>query len=244
MKHSEEAESTGSQSSPTSPGPVDTSRRRFTRAGLSASVIMTLASRPALATHCSVSGGMSGNASMPHQSACHGLTPGFWKTHPEEWSCGYEPGLCHPERKADGTCKNYDFITFGNLKQLFAEGKVTQANFDAYVAWANWNATTGDNEFPHPSVPPTTLAEAFAGSNLTFTDPNQTMMQALWDPPEVIEPQTLVAHLSAGLLNICRFGIDYGYADRDAFIQFIRDWAGSLEALKDEVEKLNVRGGS
>ena len=41
--------------------PVNTSRRRFTRAGLSGSVVMTLASRPAFATYCSHSGSMSGS---------------------------------------------------------------------------------------------------------------------------------------------------------------------------------------
>lgn len=223
---------------------VTTSRRRFTQAGLSTSVVMTLASRPAAASFCSHSGSMSGNLSRPGGGTCYGLTPGYWKTHPESWSCGYEPGLCNPITYKNGECKDYYFVTWGELKYAKSKGKVSDALFYEYKSWANWSSATPDNALPAPTVPPTTVGQAFMGSGLTFADPNQTMMQAFWDPPEDLDPQTFLAHASAALLNVCRFGEEgYGYT-RDGLIQFIRDWSGSLESLKDALAALNERGGS
>lgn len=76
---------------------VDESRRRFSRSGLAVSgVLLTLASRPALAGQClSPSGFQSGNVS--HHGTpitCSGRTPGYWGTHPEEWPSPYDPGKC------------------------------------------------------------------------------------------------------------------------------------------------------
>jgi hypothetical protein len=64
-------------------------RRRFAKAGAGASggVLLTLASQPAMAIVCtSPSGTVSGNSSRKtglHQ--CVGRSPGYWKTHHEEW---------------------------------------------------------------------------------------------------------------------------------------------------------------
>ncbi|MES2758048.1 MAG: hypothetical protein V4693_11800 [Pseudomonadota bacterium] len=64
-------------------------RRRFARAGAGASagVLLTLASQPAMAVVCtSPSGTVSGNSSRKtglHQ--CVGRSPGYWKTHHDEW---------------------------------------------------------------------------------------------------------------------------------------------------------------
>jgi len=223
---------------------VSASRRRFTRAGLSASVMMTLASRPALANHCSVSAGMSGNLSRPHAAPCYGLTPGYWKTHPEDWNAaGYEPGKCNPITKTNGTCKDYWYCTFGELEA--AKDGLPYGQYSNYKTWANWvDGVTPPSALPQPGYPPTTLGEAFAGSGLTFTDPNQTMMQAFWDPPEDPDPRTLVAHACAALLNVGRFGEEsFGYT-RNGLLQFIRDWSGSMEALKNALESLNVRSSS
>ncbi len=65
-------------------------RRRFAKAGAGASggVLLTLASQPAMAIVCtSPSGTVSGNNSRkggPEQQ-CVGRSPGYWKTHHEEW---------------------------------------------------------------------------------------------------------------------------------------------------------------
>ena len=77
--------------------PVDESRRGFTKSGLALSgVILTLASRPVMACTCqSPSGFISGNVSAsgtPPQ--CYGLSPGYWKNHPEAWPSPYKAGTC------------------------------------------------------------------------------------------------------------------------------------------------------
>ncbi|MDP1681257.1 MAG: hypothetical protein Q8L39_05730 [Burkholderiales bacterium] len=79
------------------PTQVDESRRRFTKAGFAGSgIILTVASQPVWGNHCSVSGMMSGNTSVPHQVPCGGCTPGYWKANAikrgaASW-VGYQPG--------------------------------------------------------------------------------------------------------------------------------------------------------
>jgi hypothetical protein len=70
--------------------PSGTSRRRFAKsgAGVSAGVLLTLASQPAMATVCtSPSGTVSAASSRkPGASvACVGRSPGYWKTHHYAW---------------------------------------------------------------------------------------------------------------------------------------------------------------
>ncbi|HEU4373003.1 MAG TPA: hypothetical protein VFS02_05915 [Telluria sp.] len=68
------------------------SRRRFGKAGagVSAGVLMTLVSQPGMAQTAlcvSASGAASANLSYhsDHLVACQGVSPGFWKNHPEAW---------------------------------------------------------------------------------------------------------------------------------------------------------------
>ena len=59
---------------------VDKSKRKFSKAGLAAPVIMTLASKPVFAVQ-GLSGMMSGNTSNHcHDVKYGGMSPGFWKT--------------------------------------------------------------------------------------------------------------------------------------------------------------------
>ena len=88
--------------SPVENNGADLSRRKFAKAGLvAAPVIMTLASRPAMGNFggssggkCTLSGMLSGNLSKPDDGGvCHGCTPGYWKTHQEQWGqTGCAPG--------------------------------------------------------------------------------------------------------------------------------------------------------
>ena len=69
------------------------SRRRFARAGAGASgVILTLTSQPGMASLvcASPSGSLSGNYASHHNMTerCNGVSPGYWKTHHEEWPGG------------------------------------------------------------------------------------------------------------------------------------------------------------
>jgi hypothetical protein len=63
------------------------SRRRFTRAGLAAPIILSLASRPAFGAVCSPSGFVSYSPDNPSgvrhvEDSCHGISPGGWM-HPD-----------------------------------------------------------------------------------------------------------------------------------------------------------------
>lgn len=73
---------------------VDPSRRKLTGAALGVSAILTLASRPVLATVCnSPSAAVSGNLSQHGAPAvCRGKSPGYWKEHPGSWPSPYVPG--------------------------------------------------------------------------------------------------------------------------------------------------------
>jgi len=82
---------------------IDSSRRRFTKSGLTASgVILTLASRPVLANLgvCkSPSGFLSGNVSAQGDPLyCDGRSPEYWMNNPKSWTAaaGYEPGEYRP----------------------------------------------------------------------------------------------------------------------------------------------------
>lgn len=82
---------------------VDLSRRKFGKVGLvSAPVIMALASKPVLGNQCSLSGMLSTTFSGPDESkTCGGLTPGFWKCHPDYWPQ-------HSKYPGKITCVTYD----------------------------------------------------------------------------------------------------------------------------------------
>lgn len=75
--------------------PVDLSRRKL-GAAIGVSAVLTLASRPVLATNCvSASAAASGNLS--HHGTpptCSGKSPGYWKQHPSSWPSPYTSGSC------------------------------------------------------------------------------------------------------------------------------------------------------
>ncbi|WJW74430.1 hypothetical protein QVG61_07850 [Thiohalobacter sp. IOR34] len=80
-------------SDPATEGPAG-SRRRFVKSALvTAPVMLTVASRPALAgARCTLSGMMSGNLSGPTET-CEGCTPGYWRQqqHFGSWMSPYSP---------------------------------------------------------------------------------------------------------------------------------------------------------
>jgi len=82
---------------------IDKSRRKFTTAGLTSPVIMSLFSQPAWsAVACSPSGLVSGNVSgqgaepIDCTGRGRGCTPGFWKNNPAAWitATQFIPGQC------------------------------------------------------------------------------------------------------------------------------------------------------
>jgi len=72
---------------------VDEQRRRLTKSGLAAPIVIgTLLSRPVLGAaphNCTISGQLSGNTSThgaPVNCKTLGVSPGYWKNDPDEWS--------------------------------------------------------------------------------------------------------------------------------------------------------------
>ncbi len=74
----EKTGSTMSKAAPAGRGTPNETRRRFTKLGIGAPVLMTLASRPVLAGNC-LSNMLSGNLSDPDRGTCSkGWSPGGW----------------------------------------------------------------------------------------------------------------------------------------------------------------------
>lgn len=223
------------------PAAVSTSRRRFTRAGLAAGV-MTLSSRPALATYCSHSGHMSGNLSRAGtQTVCHGYSCDYWKHNEHSWSStNCDPGKCNATTVQGTQCMDYNHCTWGELKE--AEPNMPQDRFNAYKSWANWNDTTPLNSMPQPTVSPTTVGQMLSGCGLNLSNPDQTVMQVLWDPPGAGTPDTLLAEAVACFLNVDYFGRDsFGY-NTSELKTFISSWSQGAAALRDALHYLNNRG--
>lgn len=93
-------ESDNRDSSPPSPERgAGTSRRAFTRIGaVSTPIVLSLASRPVLATQC-LSEALSGNLSDQRESCLPGLSPGAWKTPGGAgvWPAPFSRGVYHPD---------------------------------------------------------------------------------------------------------------------------------------------------
>jgi hypothetical protein len=213
MKHDTDVHDTDSESAAEGGKPegrpVNTSRRRFTRAGLSASAVMTLASRPALANLCSDSGSMSGNTSEPGQVTCAGIPAGTWRTVESEWmhpNVTYEPGMCNASTYVGSACSDYDHITKDELDAV--QDSIPADRYNSYLNWAGWDASTPDGTPPNPMPAPTLANTVLSGSGLAAA-PDRTMMQVLWDGET-----TLLAEAVTGFLNIARFGAAaYGYTE-------------------------------
>lgn len=159
---------------------VDSSRRRFTKAGLAASgVILTLASRPVLANAVckSPSGFESGNVSSHIQEMCFGNYPDYYANTPEAWTgTKYEPGR-YINNEGSTTSKR-GLLTSTQSSTSNGNSSNTQnlGNTDNKGKW------DGGTQFQ----------QAFPGSR---QHPGKSMMQVLWmgDP--------MGGHLCAALLN-------------------------------------------
>ena len=223
-------------------------RRRILTGGLvGAPIVMTLASRPALANGCSLSGMTSGNASTTNNTTtCHGLTPGYWKTHDSQCESYFTVGPCNPITEImnnGGTCHDYSVPTVqecwdfrATLTQRSEKRKMRQ-----YIRLL-------EEEWPNSPPFGTPFASVF-GSGLT-TDPNGTMMQCLWldDSPPAAEggmppPSPVLAHCAAAWLNAHHFGIDSFGMSPEGVVQFVQEnMLVDPIGMKDTLEMMNERG--
>lgn len=175
MSQQEQADTQQSKAVDTTPveggsGP-SSSRRRFVAGLATGSILMTVASRPAIAggggkggggkgdwkkgAWCTPSAWVSGNLSNNHSKQnCGGRSPGYWKTDPKRWPSKYKAGSCN---KGKGTCTDYK------------------------------NDGTGFHQYK---------GGPFAGSFFG----NKSMMQVLWLQGHS-DPHQLGAHIVAAFLN-------------------------------------------
>jgi hypothetical protein len=224
-------------------------RRRILAGGLaSAPVILTLTSRPALATHCSDSGAGSGNQSnAAHDVVCQGLTPGFWKTHAEECSQWIVPGTCNPITQARAR-DDYSVPGEQELADYIAKLREEKHPQDWKIAEAEAYLEQLAN-YPEPtSFFGTPFAEIF-GPGCT-TNPDLTMMQALWHddghpwpPTDLGGPSPVLAHSAAAWLNANKFSSEeaYGYSP-EKIVELVQTMIRSdALVLKAMLEELNER---
>ncbi len=206
---------------------VNRSRRRFTSATLSASAIMTLASRPAFATACSDSTTESGDASK-HKSApaCAGNLPRVYLDK-NMWPPGFYAGEENPIASSLEIHAYPDFHTLEEAIEATPPGPLR----DACVAYKNWAWPDGGlTTVPSPIPAPDTFDVEFASAGLTTLDATMTLMQVL----EAADHDSLEAHAVAALFNCYIFGREaFGY-DADELKEFISESDPSelLAALK------------
>lgn len=240
-------------------------RRRFLAGGLaSAPLILTLTSRPALATGggywggggCGPSSMVSGNLSNNTEpQGCEGKTPGYWKTHTKYgpdgfkyWLDGIEVGPCNPLSKSKwdrwGTCEDYSVPSRSELETYLAELEENsdgswhhEHRIQEIRTYLNWLA----NDYPGPP-----FGRPFAsifGADLT-TDPELTLMQALWldDTASSGGPAPVLAHCVAAYLNASYFGKSrYGMSPQEV-VELVNNMiVGEWEELKDLLQAMNSR---
>lgn len=172
----------------------DLSRRRFTRAGLSGSVVLgSLASKPVLGastTHCTVSGQVSGNLSrVAVASACQiGDPPSDWIT-ATPWPSGFTKGEL-PNKNCQFTSDNGSRPR-GTVFNGYTPGGGVPALTNAFF---NWETGTGQTQAC--SVVLTGSAEAL--------DTFATMLQVL-STTDTSEQYLLGRVVVASLLNAAKF---------------------------------------
>ena len=237
----------------------NSSRRSFAKAGVIAPVVLSVSARPAFANMCSVSGGGSpGSGQM--QITCSGKTPGYWKTHPEEWSplveagdgdiAGIESlgtGICSPTDNgpANSNCSVWlnDGTKFGDVFDggdgLVADAKTGIITPTTVGGVTTYNVNPGDEGDYY----------VLAGE----TDIRMSMMQVLWlDKSTSLKGTVSVQyafHLVAAFLNALKDPEGFGYNGLGIITLHETAMAGfpippgitDLEHLKDVLDYMNNR---
>lgn len=156
--------------------PASNSRRRFVTGLAGGSVLMTVASRPAMAGLCTPSAWVSGNLSDAGQKQrrCGGKPPKHWQDKPNQWPPRYRPGNCKNDKNDRG------------------KGKGGQSSSDCNGKYAS-NGTPFHRGFGDGSGP--------CGGSV-FGD--KTMMQLLWESSHNdlhrLAKHVIAAHLNAAAI--------------------------------------------
>ncbi len=191
---------------------TDLSRRKFAKAGLiAAPVVMTLASRPALAqkNFCTISGWGSVNPSgVVGERRCKGRPPEYWRdfvSSASSWGLadttyGIQAGPANP-LAIDGS---YSVPTEYDLNSAVVDGDISQQDKDDYVAKLKNETSTFDDliGFSVPTL--TNLVDGPSDGVWVLTRP--TIMHVLWEMQG-----SDISHYAASLLNAAAWGHEYGY---------------------------------
>ena len=236
-------------------------RRRVLMGGLaSAPLILTLASRPALANwgggptggggNCGYAGLMSGNASQVGTTAsyCKGKPPKYWKTREDSCKRHFSAGPCNPIY-IDYPEKDY---SVPSIYKLNRHKRDLERN-----PYYNWYKIQECNNYlsmlyryPGLDSPPfgTRISEVF-GSGIA-SDSKLTLMQALWlddESPHAPSgsggPSPLLAHCAAAYCNACEYDADsFGLSPWDV-VNLVRSEIGrDAYGLEEKLRYLNDQG--
>ncbi len=177
-------------------------RRRLTKAGLTAPLILTIASRPVWAMNCTESGMMSGNLSEVGLCGGEGLSPGFWQNHTDQWHPNYPPDaefnlvfgvdawptgttllevIDHVPPKAPSQ-EGIDGIVPDNCTVAACQNLVNQLGFHSVAALQN-AATSVSFDF--------TVDQVIQMFLEAYTDGTQRVIEALKDDFEYVNNQSL-----------------------------------------------------
>ena len=215
-------------------------RRRFLTGGLaSAPVIMTLSSKPALATYCSASGMHSGNQSTVSHVYCRGRSPRYWRDHPERCSSFIVVGPLNPiYSNGYYSADDYSVPTIEELKD-YREILERNYSYNRYRIRAVNRYIRNLKDYPHLDSPPfgTRFSEIFTSG--LASNPNLTVMQSLWahnDSPAL-------SHCCAGFLNAHEFGREeFGYTPSEFVSMVISRAHSDPFGLLNDLEEINGRG--
>ena len=214
-------------------------RRRFLTGGLAgAPLILTLSSKPALATYCSASGMHSGNQSTVSRVSCRGRSPSYWRSNKYRAAGYVNVGPLNP---LSSGYHGYDDYSIPTIQALKSRRKYLRRYYSRYHPQITelTNYISNLRNYPDLDSPPfgTQFSEIFSGG--MTTDPDLTVMQSLWDH----ENSPAASHCCAGYLNACEFGRDeFGYTPSE-FVSMVnsRMYSDAM-GLLDDLEEMNGRG--
>lgn len=168
---------------PTGQANPSKSRRNFTKAALIAPpVLMSVVSRPVFGVGC-LSNVLSGNLSDPNRGTCNlGLSPGYWKEHPEAWPSQVDAGVL-PNGSMPTSCNSCKDGNGPSFPWICSGGTLFNDEFLA-------GPQDADDRSLHQVIcedPSETTFHIIAALLNAYTDPNYVLsiaqVKLLWQDP-------------------------------------------------------------
>lgn len=193
--------------------PVNEQRRRLTKGGLAAPVVLgTLMSRPVLGAapyNCTISGQMSGNTSShgePVDCSTLGLSPGYWRQDHKDW-----PRYVFGEGMIDGSFKPIAAPTLDGSMESTEGTLFTSAGFVNALKVVETTTTNSVTKGKGKSKTTETVTETSyqlrAGDQTTLG--NATLLQVVAAEGNEGDLVSLGRAAVASLLNAYKFAPDF-----------------------------------